>query len=149
MLENGQNPWEYQFWSTANPAISRAGFNYRSGNIANVMNDINGHGEIPIYNRATDKFEYIYGDHGEAGSGAKNNKGFIKNFTNWIMSPWLSNSSPRMYTYGVTGGPQHMKNGTLSKNNKYKSGGKLNNNRNLILSTDKYSKKANYITYFF
>lgn len=78
----------------------------------------------------------------------KNNEGFIKNFTNWIMSLLLSNSSPRMYTYGVTEGPQRIKNRTLSKNNKYKSGGKLNNNRNLILSTDKYSKKANYITYF-
>lgn len=147
MLENGQNPWEYQFWSTANPAIGEAGFTYKSGNKAIIMNDVNGHGEIPVFNRATGKVEYIYGDHGEAGSGAKNNKGFIKNFTNWFISPWLSNSSPRMYTYGLTGGPQFLKNGQLSKNNLYEPREWLNNPI-AIFPTSKSYKKGGYITYF-
>lgn len=126
MLENGQNPWKYQFWSTANPAVGRAGFNYKSGTTANIMNDVTGHGEIPVYNKITGQVEYFYGDHGETGSGAKNNKGFIKNFTNWFIAPWLSSSSPKMYTFGISGGPQRTGSGALSKNNLYWGRGSQN-----------------------
>ena len=90
------------------------------------MNDVTGHGETPVYNKITGQVEYFYGDHGETGSGAKNNKGFIKNFTNWFIAPWLSSSSPKMYTFGISGGPQRTGSGALSKNNLYWGRGSQN-----------------------